>query len=324
MAETAPDRIDGIDFWRGFALLTIFIDHAPENVFQRVTHGNFGFSDAAELFVFLSGTSVALAYGSRFFRGETASAIHAVFRRAFTLYWVQVLVSLVTIAIFVAAAFWWEDDELIEDPDRDTIVTKPLLGIPGMLVLVHQLENVNILPLYIVLLAITPVLLLLARRNDWLMLFISALLYLSARAFQLNLPTWPLKDGWFFNPLAWQLIFAIGLFVGRRLKSSGVLFDRRLGVLCITVLGASVFIVTDCLGLLPGLSAGFRETFDTNKTDLAFPYGLCALSRAGLRDHPFRPYWSGCAILSCSSRCAADRTSRPAGICHRLCARCDR
>ena len=56
-------RIDGIDFWRGLALLTIFIDHVPENIFQHVTQQNFGFSDAAELFVFLSGVSVALAYG---------------------------------------------------------------------------------------------------------------------------------------------------------------------------------------------------------------------------------------------------------------------
>ena len=67
---TAPaKRVDGIDFWRGFALLTIFIDHGPLNVPQYVTQKNFGFSDAAELFVFLSGASVALAYGSRFFRG---------------------------------------------------------------------------------------------------------------------------------------------------------------------------------------------------------------------------------------------------------------
>jgi hypothetical protein len=93
----ADNRIDGIDFWRGVALLTIFIDHAPDNVFQKITVGNFGFSDAADLFVFLSGASVALAYGSPFFGGKTAAAIRAVFRRALTLYWVQILISLLTI-----------------------------------------------------------------------------------------------------------------------------------------------------------------------------------------------------------------------------------
>src|ERR1700752_703154 len=78
---TPAKRIDGIDFWRGFALLTIFIDHLRENVFHHITQRNFGFSDAAELFVFLSGVSVALAYGTRFFDGQTGAAMRAVFRR---------------------------------------------------------------------------------------------------------------------------------------------------------------------------------------------------------------------------------------------------
>jgi hypothetical protein len=268
MRLNAGNRIDGIDFWRGFALLTIFIDHAPDNVFQKITHGNFGFSDAADLFVFLSGASVALAYGSRFFDGKTAAAIRAVFRRAFTIYWVQILISLLTMAIFIAAALWWGDDELIEDEDKDIVVLSPLRGISAMLALAHQLGNANILPLYIVLLLITPVLLLMARRNDWLMLFVSALVYLAARMFELNLPSWPLDDGWFFNPLAWQFIFAIGLFVGRRLPGGGIPYDRRLFVPCLALLAVSFVVVTDCLGLVPGLGEDVTEVLDDDKTSL--------------------------------------------------------
>src|SRR5260370_23681493 len=93
MSKSPANRIDAIDFWRGFALLTIFIDHVPENVFQHATFKNFGFSDAAELFVFLSGASVALASGSRFFNGETGAAGPARFRRALTLLSPQVLTS---------------------------------------------------------------------------------------------------------------------------------------------------------------------------------------------------------------------------------------
>src|SRR5499427_5381742 len=107
-------RIDGIDCWRGLALLMIFIDHVPENVFQHVTLTNFGFSDAAELFVFLAGVSVALAYGTRFFDGETVAAVRAVLRRAFTLYWVQILISLLIIAVFVGAATLWHDNDFLE------------------------------------------------------------------------------------------------------------------------------------------------------------------------------------------------------------------
>src|SRR5258706_14522100 len=108
-------RIDGIDFWRGFALLTIFIDHVPENVFQHVTQRNFGFSDAAELFVFLSGVSVALAYGTRFFEGQTVVAVRGGLRRGFTIYWVQILVSFLIVAIFGGAAALGDDGCLLED-----------------------------------------------------------------------------------------------------------------------------------------------------------------------------------------------------------------
>jgi hypothetical protein len=209
-------RIDGIDFWRGFGLLTIFIDHVPENVFQHVTQQNFGFSDAAELFVFLSGVSVAVAYGTRFFDGETVGAVRAVLRRAFTIYWVQILISLLIIAIFVGAAALWHEDDLLED--ADVVVSNPLQTTAAILALLHQLENANILPLYIVLLLMTPLLLALARRDDRLMLAASAGIYLAARAFSLNLPTWPVEGTWWFNPIAWQLIFAIGIVAGRRLQ----------------------------------------------------------------------------------------------------------
>jgi hypothetical protein len=268
VASGTAHRIDAIDFWRGFALVTIFIDHVPQNVFQYATVRNFGFSDAAELFVFLSGASVALAYGSRFFRGETATAIRAVLRRALTLYWVQTLISLLIIALFAVAASYWDNDDLLEEIDRDVVVSTPLLGIPAMLALAHQLGNVNILPLYIVLLLTTPALLVLARRNDWLMLAASASLYALARAFALNLPTWPLEGGWYFNPLAWQLIFAIGLFVGRRARSGGIGYERRVFAACLALVVASGIVATDGCGLVPGLSAQALDLLDHTKTDL--------------------------------------------------------
>jgi hypothetical protein len=265
---TPAKRVDGIDFWRGFALLTIFIDHVPENAFQHITFRNFGLSDAAELFVFLSGASVALAYGTRFFNGETWAAVRAVLRRAFTLYWVQVLTSLLIIGLFAAAAGWWDNDDLVDDPDRDLVVSSPARGISAMLVLAHQLGNVNILPMYIVLLLMTPALLLLARRSDWLMLSASAALYIVARVFDLNLPSWPLEGGWYFNPLAWQLIFATGVFVGRRVRTGGIGYDRRAFALCLAIVAAAAFAVTDGFRLVPGLWHEAYQVLDHTKTDL--------------------------------------------------------
>jgi hypothetical protein len=82
-------------------------------------------------------------------------------------------------------------------------------------------------PLYNALLLVTPLLLALARRDDRLMLAASAGFYLAARAFSLNFPTWPVEGTWFFNPIAWQLIFAIGILAGRRIKRGGIAYDAR-------------------------------------------------------------------------------------------------
>ena len=267
MASPAK-RIDGIDFWRGLALLMIFIDHVPENVFQHVTLQNFGFSDAAELFVFLSGVSVALAYGTRFFDGETVGAVRAVLRRALTIYWVQLLISLLIIAIFVGAAALWNDNDLLED--ADTVVSNPLQTTAATLALLHQLENANILPLYIVLLLMTPLLLALARRDDRLMLAASAGIYLAARAFSLNLPTWPVEGTWWFNPIAWQLIFAIGIFAGRRLKRGGIAYDARLFAACLAIVAIAAVVRTDALGYGSGLWQDVRDVLDCGKTNLGF------------------------------------------------------
>src|SRR6516164_5655677 len=259
-------RIDGIDFWRGFGLLTIFIDHVPENVFQHVTQQNFGFSDAAELFVFLSGVSVAVAYGTRFFDGETVGAIRAVLRRAFTIYWVQILISLLIITIFVGAAALCNDNDLLED--ADVVVSNPLQTTAAILALLHQLENANILPLYIVLLLMTPLLLALARRDDRLMLAASAGIYLAARAFSLNLPTWPVAGTWFFNPIAWQLIFAIGIFAGRRLRRGCIAYDARLFSVCLAIVVIAAAVRTDAFGYSSGLWQDLRDVLDCGKTDL--------------------------------------------------------
>ena len=52
-----------LDFFRGLALIFIFIDHIPENVLSYFTPQAFQFYDAAEVFIFISGYTAALVYG---------------------------------------------------------------------------------------------------------------------------------------------------------------------------------------------------------------------------------------------------------------------
>ncbi len=270
MNAPAPQRIDGIDFWRGFALLTIFVDHAPANVIAHITHHNFGFSDGAEAFVFLSGLSVALAYGRRFLAGEFMRSIRATYRRALTLYWVQIAVSLIGIAFLAAAAYVVDSDDLTDDDDRDIVMNSPVRSIMAMFALLHQLNFFNILPLYIVFLLVTPGFLALARIDRRLMLLASFAIYVATRYFSLAPPTWPLADGWFFNPFAWQLIFVLGLYVGLRLDTGGPVLDKRLFILSIAILVVSLVVLTDAFGFSPDLWETVREHVAHDKTGLSW------------------------------------------------------
>jgi hypothetical protein len=259
-------RIDAIDFWRGFALLTIFADHMPYSVLAHVTHRNFGLSDAAEAFVFLSGISAALAYGPRFLEGRFVAGLRAVGRRLLTLYGVQMLLSFLALGIVVLVALLGDDD-VMEDEDR-SVLSHPARGFLAILGLAHQIDYSNILPLYIVLLLATPGLLMLARLDERLMLAVSATVYLFARTCSLNIPTWPSEGGWFFNPFAWQLLFTIGLFVGLRLKApfnSAAPFNGGLFAICVAVVLLSAFIVTNGFGLVPGLWDSVHGNLDDDK-----------------------------------------------------------
>jgi hypothetical protein len=265
---SAHARIDAIDFWRGFALLTIFADHMPYSVLAHVTHRNFGLSDAAEAFVFLSGMSAALAYGPQFHNGRIAAGLRTVGRRLLTLYGVHILLSFLALGIVMLVAIL-VDDEVMEDEDR-LVLSNPGRGLLAILGLAHQIDFSNILPLYIVLLFAAPGLIMLARSDERLMLAASAAVYLLARACSLNIPTWPAEGGWFFNPFAWQLLFTIGLFVGLRLKAathfkSAAPFNGGLFAMSLAVLLLSALIVTNGFGLVPGLWDGVRGNLDDDK-----------------------------------------------------------
>jgi hypothetical protein len=213
-------RVNAIDFWRGCILCVIFIDHMPGIAFEDLTPRNFGFSDAAEAFVFLSGLSTALAYGGHFSASQRTKTLGAVARRVLKLYGVHVALSLVALALFVGAATWANKPELVSVHGRDLFVANPGVGLIGLLSLGHQLGYFNILPLYMVLIACAPALLALAAIDQRLMLACSAALYGLVQFYHWNLPNWPSSGGWFFDPFAWQFLFAIGIAVGLRLRQA--------------------------------------------------------------------------------------------------------
>jgi hypothetical protein len=88
-----------IDVLRGIALLMIFVDHIPDNTLSLVTLRNFGFSDAAEVFVLLAGMSSMLAYGRVFQREGALGGLRRIIWRCARIYLFQIGLLLTTLAV---------------------------------------------------------------------------------------------------------------------------------------------------------------------------------------------------------------------------------
>ncbi len=263
----ARRRFDAIDFWRGYLLCTIFINHIPGNAFEPLTQKNFGFSDSAEGFVFISGLALALAYGRRFERGDWSGVTISLTRRAMLLYGLHIFLSLAGVAIFIFGAAFGQGDSLLSVHGRDLAVTAPLEMLVGVFSLGHQFGYFNILPMYIMMLATAPVLLLLAQAGRWPMLAASLALYVMATC-GCNLPNWPESGSWFFDPFAWQFMGAIGIAVGLGLRTTAIPRSIPLMALATVIVATSAFCVTDGFSLWPGLEDQVRTWGHLDKTTL--------------------------------------------------------
>ena len=225
--DGVPTKRDSrLDMFRGLALVMIFINHVPGTIYENFTSRNFGFSDAAEAFVFMSGLAAGLAYSPRFRTGSVWLATAKVWARARQLYFVHLTITLLSLAIFAAAALWFGQAEVIARNNIPRLFAQPLATMIGIPLLTHQLGYLNILPLYITLLLATPLLLWVGQRRPLLLLGGSVALWALAGQLRLNLPNYPNQGGWFFNPLSWQLLFITGLLCGAAMKQGKRFFPR--------------------------------------------------------------------------------------------------
>src|ERR1041384_4342655 len=77
----ASGRDIRLDLFRGLALWFIFVDHIPTNVVSWFTVRNYGFSDATEIFVFISGYTAVIAYARMMQREGWVRAAARAYRR---------------------------------------------------------------------------------------------------------------------------------------------------------------------------------------------------------------------------------------------------
>ena len=101
----------------------------------------------------------------------------------------------------------------------------------GSLTLTLQLEYLDILPLYVVLLVAVPLFMLLERIRRGTGLLLSIALWLTAEIAGLNFPSSRSSAGWYFDPFAWQILFCVGLVAGAACSRADTRLHARAGFL---------------------------------------------------------------------------------------------
>jgi len=244
-----------IDFFRGLALLFIFVDHIPGNVLSMVTLRNFGFADAAEVFVLLAGFSAVLAYGRTFESQGFRAGTVRIFDRVRDIYlWHLGLVVVCTLGLMLATSVFANPmyvknigvHVFAESPARAAVLAATLVNQPNML---------NILPLYVVLLLFwLPLVLWLMPRRPWQTLLLSIGVWALANLLDLNLPSQQHAKGWVFNPFAWQLLVTIGALAAHFSRRRAISVSRPLLWIAIGYV-AFAFLVAAPWRQIPGLES---------------------------------------------------------------------
>ncbi len=199
-----------LDFFRGLSLLFIFIDHVPDNKLRYVTLRAVAFSDAAEVFIFISGFTAALVYGRAMAREGFVMGALRVYRRVWQLYVAHLCLFLIYSAEVAYTVLKFNNPLFADELGVGNFLNEPAETILRVLTLQFQPTFLNILPLYIFLLALFPLVLAALRVHPLLAIVPSVLLYAASRAGGLEMPAYPPGDTWYFNPFAWQLLFVIG------------------------------------------------------------------------------------------------------------------
>ena len=223
--SAAFERDLRLDFFRGLALFSIFIDHVDWNgILAQFTIRAIGLSDAAEVFILISGYTAGMVYGRAMARQGVLMAGMRIYHRVWQLYVAHVFLFMQ----FMATVAYRVDDLnnaiYAEEFRAADFLKEPGLAVVKALTLQFQPEFMDILPLYIVLLAALPFVLVGFQRWPTGVLAIALGLW---GAVQLNnhivLGTYPGPyEVWGFNPFAWQALFFLGAWCGWRRLQGGM------------------------------------------------------------------------------------------------------
>ncbi len=253
-ASIAPTiRDPRLDFYRGLAMFIIFISHMPNNWVGNWIPGRFGFSDATEIFVFCSGMASAVAFGRSYDRNGWLIGTARVSYRIWQIYWAHICLFLATAmmlaAIDAAGPF---DKTYVNSWNLTRFFTETPQQLLGLFTLTYVPNFFDILPMYMILLLMMPLIMALSNLSLWLVAAVCLAFWalgqlqlmhvLGLGRFAINFPAEPWSDRpWFFNPFGWQAVFFTGFaFMRGWLPKPPV--NKSLISLAVVIVIGSVFI----------------------------------------------------------------------------------
>ena len=262
----AHGRDTRIDLFRGIANWFIFLDHIPDNVVNWITVRNYGFSGAADMFIFISGYAAAIVYAKMTLERGFVVGASRIFKRVWQLYAAYIVLFVIYLVTITDVAARFSATDLIYEFNVAGVVDHPMRTLIYGLLLESRPLNLDILQLYIVLVGFFPPVLWLMLRKPDLALAGSAVLYFAARALDWNLRSLP-EGNWSFNPFCWQLLFVLGAWfaLGGMDKCRGLLRSSLL------IYAATAYLLFALAVTMAGRFPELREMFPTWLFDSFYP-----------------------------------------------------
>src|SRR5579863_5809476 len=229
----------------------------------------------ADLFVFISGYTASFVYARMMLeRGFIVGATRLT-KRVWQLYVAHIILFVIYIAAISYLALRFGDSEIINEFNVAGLVDQATETLRQGLMLKFKPVNLDVLPLYIVLMGFFPPVLWMMLRRPNLTMLASIALWLAARQFDWNLRAYP-AGTWYFNPYCWQVLFVFGSWcaLGGARRSMAIIMSPITLYLSIAYL---IFALAMTMaGRFPDFGAMFPHwlyaTFNPNdKTNLA-PY----------------------------------------------------
>lgn len=220
----ASNRRPDLDWLRGLMLVLMTVTHLPTG-FSHVLSQPFGFVSAAEGFVFLSAFLVGTVYARMAARRGMGAMQQALFLRAAKVYAAHTALLLFLLLVLVPLAARTGGGALTDL--ASFYVAHPREALVAGLVLTYNPPLLDILPLYVIFLAVSPWILAHAMGAGWRHVAVaSALLWLAAQlggghALYDALAgatgsIVPYRETGAFSFFAWQTLWVAGLWAGAR------------------------------------------------------------------------------------------------------------